>query len=143
MDNNVIDSRGQSRLASSMTLPTSGRKFRDAWVFGETTVIEVDWDKARSSFRSTATLDRITFVVRAIAAGFLAESDAEDAARGIWPSSFSDVLAAIPESQRLNARITWAGLNIINRNAAVLTVIAAVKEIDPKDLDIMFGYEGE
>jgi hypothetical protein len=131
-------------LAKDLTLPAgNARDFRSAWFVETGGIVEIDWAKAREDFRATASMVKLTFIMASVELGFLAVEDAVDAAKGNWPASFDDVLAATPAEDRLGAQVTWASLAEVRRNAPILALIGAVKGISAEEFDTMFGYTGE
>lgn len=129
--------------AEALTLPPTGRAFRDAWEVTAGGVVVVDWARARAQFRQTATMPKPSFVMAAVELGFLSEADAVSAAKGDWPASFGDVLAALPAAERLGAQVQWASVAEVRRDAPLVALIGQVKGITDEQFDAMFGYAGE
>jgi hypothetical protein len=130
--------------AEGLTLPAGdAREFRSAWVVNSGSVVEIDWEKARTDFRKTAVMPIVSFIMSAVKLGFLDAEDALSASKGEWPVSFNKVLAAMPPEDRLEAQVVWANITEVRRNAPLLILIGTVKEITPEQFDAMFGYAGQ
>lgn len=138
-----INIAGQTVDPASVTIPTD-RKFRDCWALnGE--VIEVDWAKARTEFRKTASIGKVPFCLALVAANILTEEQAIDAAKGNWPSAFDDAFNEVDAATALEAKIAWAAVTEIHRAHPMLDALVAHPNVPltAEQLDTVFGYEGQ
>lgn len=98
---------------------------------------------ALTEWRNSAALTRAQFCIGAKRLGLLPEQDAVAAAKGEWPQSFADALAALPvEIDATEAQITWAATATVARMDPILLAVAASKGIAYTQLDAMFGWAG-
>lgn len=58
------------------------------------------------------------------AAGILSDASSVVAAKGDWPTEFEDVLAAMPETLRVDAQIDWADANVVRYSNPLLQEVA-------------------
>ena len=136
-----ININGQIVDAGSVTVPAT-KEFREAWVLNGD-VVEIDWDKARADFRSTASMTRADFLNAAADLGIVSDDDAVLAALGNWPSSFDAVLPSDPTEQRA-AKVLWASTTDVSRDADLLSaIVASAIPVTDEQLDAMFGYTGQ
>jgi hypothetical protein len=136
-----INVNGQIVDADAVTMPET-KEFRDAWVLNGD-VIEIDWDKARADFRSTASMTRAEFLNAAANLGIVSDEDAISAALGNWPSSFNAILPSDPTEQR-EAKVLWASTTDISRKSELLaSIVASPLPVTHEMLDLMFGYKGQ
>jgi hypothetical protein len=91
-------------------------------------------------WRETKTMPRAEFVINCHRWGLLNDTDAELAAAGGWPESFSDYLQGLDLTDRILARADWAGNNTIRRRSPLLNQIAKVKKLKPEQVDLLFGW---
>jgi hypothetical protein len=120
------------------------RKFRDYWQYdGE--VISVDWTKARENFRNKALMSKAAFCLVLVEAGVLTSEQAVDAAKGNWPTAFDDVFEGVDATKALEARLAWASVTEVHRNADILEDLLEHPNVPltAEQLDTAFGYEGQ
>lgn len=118
-------------------------KFSDAWVVGQDNVVSVDWDKARTQFRASATMTKKDFCFELAKRGILSADDAIDAAKGNWPAAFEAAFAGVDADEVLKAKIEWASTTTVYRSYPMLEPLAKKANITSNDLDVMFGYSGQ
>jgi len=94
----------------------------------------------RTKWRDTAFLSRRDFCTACFRAGLLSAEDAVVAAKGDWPASFSAALDGLPTSALVEAQIEWATVTEIRRNAPLLEVVRATRNVTDEDLDEVFGW---
>lgn len=136
-----ININGQNVNANDVTLPAT-KEFRDAWVLNGN-IIEIDWNKARADFRSTASLPRADFLNAAADQGLITDNEAITAALGNWPTSFNASLPIDPSEQRA-VKVLWASTTDISRKSDLLAaIVASAIPVTDELLDLMFGYSGK
>lgn len=118
-------------------------KFADAWAVDDDNVVFVDWAKARTLFRETATLSKQDFCFALAKKGILTANDAIEAAKGNWPAAFETAFAGVDADEALKAKIEWASTTTVYRSYPMLEPLAKKADITSDDLDVMFGYEGQ
>lgn len=89
-------------------------------------------------WRNTATLSRTDFCIALKRTGVLPAREAVLAARGEWPSTFSDALASYPDPDE--AEIIWAGTEVVRRSSSLLESLRVAAGLTLDDLDTMFGW---
>jgi hypothetical protein len=109
----------------------------DVWVFVEKTPEQIEEDLR--VWRETVALSKGQFCINAYNAGFLSEEDAVTAAKGDWPESFTTALSGLTPSQIVEAKIEWALVTTVRRNAPLLEMVRASQDISEEALDALFG----
>jgi hypothetical protein len=90
-------------------------------------------------WRENISLSKGQFCINAYNAGFLSEEDAVTAAKGDWPESFTTALSGLTPSQIVEAKIEWALVTTVRRNAPLLEMVRASQNISEEVLDALFG----
>jgi len=98
--------------------------------------------KRLPNWRNNATLTRRQFCLSCLQAGLLSSDDAVIAAKGDWPASFDAALAGLSEMEVAAAKVEWASVSTIRRNAPLLAVVQATVGITDDQLDVLFGWQG-
>jgi hypothetical protein len=101
----------------------------------------------RQAWRTTATVDRASFLKALVGQSILPGAEAVAAARGEWPVTFSEALDALPIDP-VAAQIDWASAATISRGhplfLAVLEYHASEHELAPEAAlelgDLIFGF---
>ena len=121
---------------------TPDKTFRDAWKWADpaTNAVEIDWDLALIQFRDKAVMPKADFVNLAADVGLVSDADAVDAARGGWPSAFDTAIASLDAKGQREAKVTWAGVTEVRRDAPLLTAIVAAGLATEAALDALFGW---
>lgn len=138
-----INLGGQEFDVDGLVLPES-REFRDAWQAPApgSNVVTVDMGLALRNWRDTATLTRRQFCLACLQAGLLTPDDAVTAASGGWPASFDAALAGLSAMEVAAAKVEWAAVSTIRRNAPLLVAVQAVAGVTDAQLDALFGWVG-
>lgn len=90
--------------------------------------------------RAAASLDRMTFALRAAEAGFVAfDAAAQWAAGNSAPPPLQAALDGLPEEQRGPALVQVLGAQNIRRNAPLMPLIIAAFETDDAGADALYG----
>lgn len=108
-----------------------------AYVFDEMT-----WNWAPETlaqWRDRVSVSRRDFCIAAFRAGLLKEADAVLAAEGGWPDSFSDALQGLEPAQIVEAKIEWASVTHIRRNAPLLKAVGLAHGVQEEAIDSLFG----
>lgn len=133
---------GQRVNSSDVTLPPSGRKFRDHWVLNGD-VIEVDWDAALASAREKATMERGKFALAAADAGWISEAEAISWAGGTaipaWVENIIDT--EVPESERLRIKIDVLTNPKMPRLGLLMEPLKAATNATDDILDQIYGID--
>lgn len=95
-----------------------------------------------AAWRDSVTLSRRQFCLACLQAGLLSPDDAVIAARGDWPASFNAALAGLSEMEVAAAKVEWAAVSVIRRNAPLLAVVQATAGVSDAVLDALFGWAG-
>jgi hypothetical protein len=93
-------------------------------------------------WRENATLTRRQFCLACLQAGLLSPEDAVVAAKGDWPVSFDAALVGLSEMEVAAAKVEWASVSTIRRNAPLLAVVQTTAGITDGELDALFGWQG-
>lgn len=109
----------------------------DVWVFVEKTPEQTEEDL--QLWRETASLSKKQFCINAHKAGLLTEDEAILAAKGDWPESFTTALYGLTSSQVVEAKIEWASISVVRRNAPLLEIVRASQNISESLVDTVFG----
>lgn len=88
--------------------------------------------------RATATIPKDDFILAALDAGVLSETDAEEATNG-WPAGFDTFFEGHPARSRIKAKARWAAATYIARNAPLIKSLAHFKKLSPEQVDALFG----
>lgn len=96
------------------------------------------------TFRSEATLTRADFIIAITMAGVIPQSEALEAAKGEWPSTFAEVLSHLPAAAQFGARVAWATATSISRNHPLISMLINDQSttLTEEQVDALFGYTG-
>lgn len=114
--------------------------WREIWTVTSLTAEEKAANLA--AWRDTATLTRRQFCLACLQAGLLTPDDAVTAASGGWPASFNAALAGMSAMEVAAAKVEWAAVGTIRRNAPLLAVVQATAGVTDAQLDALFGWVG-
>lgn len=90
--------------------------------------------------RAAASLDRMTFALRAAQAGFVTFEDAAQWAAGnSLPTQVQAMIDALPEAQRGPALVKVLGARNVNRNDELMPGIIAAFQTNDAGADALFG----
>lgn len=90
--------------------------------------------------REAASLDRMTFALRAAQAGFVTYDDAAQWAAGnSLPTQVQAMIDALPEAQRGPALVKVLGARNVNRNDELMPGIIAAFQTNDAGADALFG----
>lgn len=95
-----------------------------------------------SEWRKGASLTRRQFCLACLQAGLLTPDDAVTAASGGWPASFDAALVGLSAMEAAAAKVEWAAVGTIWRNAPLLAVVQATAGVTDDQLDTLFGWGG-
>lgn len=91
--------------------------------------------------RDRATLAKIDFCRALYAVQILPADLVVDAARGKWPTNFEAAIAGLPEAERVDAKLAWAGASHVNRTAplflSLLAFFANAKGLSPEQAETL------
>lgn len=90
-------------------------------------------------WRENAYLSKRQFCINAHKAGLLTEDEAILAAKGDWPESFTTALSGLTSSQVVEAKIEWASISVVRRNAPLLEIVRTSQNISESLVDTVFG----
>lgn len=101
----------------------------------------------RQAWRTTATVDRASFLKALVGQSILPGAEAVAAARGEWPATFADALGTLPIDP-IAAQIDWASATTISRVhplfLALLEYHASERDLAPEAAlelgDLIFGF---
>lgn len=97
----------------------------------------------RTQWRKTASLSRPDFVNAAADLGMLTDAEAIAAAKGDWPASFDAAMSSLSAKEQRTAKVLWAGVTDVHRNADLIgLIIASSIPITATQVDTLFGYGG-
>lgn len=95
-----------------------------------------------ATWRDSATLTRRQFCLACLQAGLLTPDDAITAAKGDWPTRFDMALAGLTELEIAAAKVEWASVSAVRRNAPLLAVVKTTAGVSDSQLDTLFGWGG-
>ena len=104
----------------------------------EAAAVQAEWDEfdPLAARREAASLDRMTFALRAAQAGFVSY---DDAAGNSLPTQVQAMIDALPEAQRGPALVKVLGARNVNRNDELMPGIIAAFQTDDAGADALFG----
>lgn len=108
-----------------------------SWIYVEKTPEQLE--EELQTRRKTVSISKSQFCVNAFAAGLLAEEEAVLAAKGDWPESFTTALSSLTPSEVVAAKIEWASISVVRRNAPLLELVRASQNIPESVVDSIFG----
>lgn len=116
-------------------------------ISGNTVVVfdltTAELNAVREEWRETASLPRADFVNAAADAGLLTDDEAIEAAKGGWPASFDAALTSLDTAGKRRAKVLWASVIDIHRNADLIgLIIASTIPLTATQVDTLFGYSG-
>jgi len=88
--------------------------------------------------RAKASMPRAAFILAALDAGILTETDAEQAVNG-WPVGWDAFFEGQPARDRIAAKAEWASTTVVRRNAPLIAQLAAFKGLTDAQVDALFG----
>jgi len=88
--------------------------------------------------RANASMPRAAFILAALDAGILTETDAEQAVNG-WPSGWDAFFEGQPARDKIAAKAEWASIRTVRRNAPLIAQLAAFKGLTDEEVDALFG----
>jgi len=91
-------------------------------------------------WRASAVLSRRNFCIACFRAGLLSADDAVIAAKGEWPAAFDKALTGMAADRVTEAKIEWAAVTEIRRNAPLLKAVQAVTRVTDGQIDALFGW---
>lgn len=92
-------------------------------------------------WRATASLSKPDFVNAAADLGMLTDDEAIAAAKGDWPATFDSAISGLSTTDQRKAKVLWAGLTDVQRNADLIAlIIASPIPITGTQVDTLFGY---
>lgn len=83
------------------------------------------WVTPIETLRQRKTLSKIDFCRALYAAQILPADLVVDAALGKWPSTFEAAIAGLPEAERVDAKLAWAGASHVSRTAPLFLSLLA------------------
>jgi hypothetical protein len=94
--------------------------------------------------RAGAWLDLIDFIKALVRADILPPDQAIDAAKGNWPATFNDALAALNVAERIDAQIEWGAARTVRRNHPLIAMLAGpdAANLSAAQVDALFGITG-
>lgn len=99
-----------------------------------------DWSAQLYTLRAAASMSRVDFVIKCVAAGVLSRDDGMVAAAGQVPPSLQAIIDGIPdEMAKFEAEIRWASATVIDRLNPLIISMAAFIGADEWVLDELFG----
>ncbi len=128
-------------VAKDYPVTTPDRAFRDAWEWDGPAVV-IDWGKAVTNFRATATMPMYDFLEKALEANLITAAEMVEAAKGNWPASF-DAAKPADATETAKAEALFARTTDVRRDAPLLALIVGAGLVTDVQLDAMFGYAGQ
>lgn len=99
-----------------------------------------DWTSELYALRSVASMSRVDFVIRCVAAEVLSREDGLTAASGQVPPSLQAIIEGIPnENEKFEAAIRWASATVIDRTNPLIIIMATFIGVSEWMLDDLFG----
>jgi len=93
-------------------------------------------------WRGNAALSRRNFCLACFRAGLLSADDAVIAAKGEWPASFDKALTGMTADRAAEAKIEWAAVTEIRRDAPLLKAVQVATSVTDGQIDALFGWDG-
>ncbi|MDO8985346.1 hypothetical protein [Cypionkella sp.] len=93
-----------------------------------------------AAWRDTRKLSRAEFCLAILRAGLVTPEEAVVAAQGQIPAPLTGAIAQMPEPQRNEARVLWAGLTEVQRNHPLVLLAGEAEGLDAAALDALFGW---
>ena len=97
--------------------------------------------KALAAWRATRVLPRAQFCTALLRAGLLTPPEAIAAAAGATPQPLEDAITLLPETDRDEARILWAGLTEVQRSHPLIELVAWANDMTAEQVDAIFGWQ--
>jgi len=109
------------------------------WQNGSWTYTPPDRTELLAQARAKASIPRAAFILAALDAGILTETDAEQAVNG-WPSGWDAFFDGQSARDKVAAKAEWASIRTVRRDAPLIAQLAAFKGLTDEQVDALFGY---
>ncbi len=97
-------------------------------------------DQGRAAWRATREVSKLNLVLGMVQAGLISPTSAIAAAGGGIPAEFEPVVAAMPDAAATEARIRWAGAQMIPRLSPLILAVQAATKLPDAKVDALFGW---
>ena len=94
-----------------------------------------------AAWRAERVLPRAQFCTALLRAGLLTSQEAIAAAAGATPQPLEDAITLLPDADRDEARILWAGLTEVQRSHPLIELVAWSNDMTAEQVDALFGWQ--
>lgn len=94
-----------------------------------------------AAWRAARVLPRSQFCTALLRAGLLTSQEAIAAAAGATPQPLEDAITLLPDADRDEARILWAGLTEVHRSHPLIELVAWSNDMTAEQVDALFGWQ--